>query len=1600
MRSILFKQTMLLLCLIFSHIYSDSLFAQFNGTDGYIQGQYVEVGIDGVCGVLGGDNSPPAGGGDYGAYHPTDGGVGFMANPAQDGWASQCGDYFLPGSPFAGWSLSGGGLDFQNNDRNGSCSINGSITSLLQPSVNSGVAELIWEGTSSNGLSVSQTYTIGANDLYFVNTIEVCNTTAATITDVAYALGFDPDNDAPNDGNYSTSNTIIDQGGDGDFNGSGGSGAEITAIGSGGGCFLTIFSGCSDNDGDGLKDDNAYVGMLNSFLVPPASTLTGAPSGWTVPGIPTATGWSNAITQEGVDYENDDALGIAFDLADLTAGQCKQAIIFFELSPGAAPNIAFDDDVDIDFITPGVQLCAGNDSPEPIISGFPSTGEFLFDNGTTIADDGIATVDAVTGVISDGVAGNSYTIVYFSDLNGNGILDGCSDASASTTVDYTSPAGPELDTTAEEICEGDTPLGTSATCAEDCGFILGPAETMTMTYSGGTTTIDSDFYLSAGTVDFTFPLGSIVTSIDEVIVTFDKTDGNCASPGTGYSYHGEMGIAIMDPLGNIYDLIEPGDYIDGADVSPGVTITLIDDNTLPFTIGTPASGAFYPAAGWPVIPPSTAASGLWSLVGSDTAGGDPLCIISWSITLTAQVPLSLSSITNWYDQAVGGTIQATGTSFTPVDGMTAEEGTLDLSTAGTYTFYSECECDGCFSERTPYVLTVVDLPDAPTADALYDICDDLAVLPTIDPGTGVYNFYRDGVLIAGTGNHVGDYTLTPTDDESIITITEIGTGPAGLECEGPPSSGSTIEILDPITYIVSTDCANDGTYTYTISFTPDRGTDGADDDFEISAPGSSGISPSSTVSAGTAVSVTYPMGTPWSISVQNATLGDPDFCPVENNDDQPYCCPSASADAELQSLCVGDLPDLSVAYAFSAGIMDMNGQLNTTDGGSGQDNAADGVVWFPVAFGAAAPDPMTAPPYTDATLTVADACAQAGYRLYAFLQCDKDGDLSSFDPVATPGIYDDEWIPAGSIEAVVYPEVTASINLPDLPIECRVEVIPSCMDFTVQAIFDDEAFGTMMSQSLDGLPSVENTGTSYIFDPDEVFSPAGSIGEVNITVTNPLAPADIASTCISFDAGTQDYKCCIAEAGFPASSPICPDVYNADGSLVEAGEPMTVTVSDYEDFDLYSTYLIITDDAGMILEVIDLSDDTTWPATFSSVPAAAPTNQSASPTIPTGINTSMSFEFEYAHWTMPPYDLMPADGACEDGNPALDVRFYSYNDFDFKQPSPLPQAMSGATFVPDMQNAGNDYTSDISLVGTVDPICFDLSIADERSIPAPITFASVGPNVTEGATGGLSPFYYNIHQISVCGGAGPYDYEWEETGYVRHSVTGEGQIRILYADDAEWSVSVTDQNGCASGLLVFSNNDTNGDGETNAILDISSYEVQGDNPFTATNEGSIDIVVTGGDTDCGTYTYDWSGPSTWDETGDGTATISNCPSGWYAVTVTDCSGQTTNGWYWVNNAIPGTRSKSLGDADMMISPNPANDQTTVSIASSMTEEMDLFVYDISGRLLHTQSIGEVLEGSVRTIQLNTSELPNGTYLIHLNAESSKIQKVKKLVVTH
>jgi hypothetical protein len=159
-----------------------------------------------------------------------------------------------------------------------------------------------------------------------------------------------------------------------------------------------------------------------------------------------------------------------------------------------------------------------------------------------------------------------------------------------------------------------------------------------------------------------------------------------------------------------------------------------------------------------------------------------------------------------------------------------------------------------------------------------------------------------------------------------------------------------------------------------------------------------------------------------------------------------------------------------------------------------------------------------------------------------------------------------------------------------------------------------------------------------------------------------------------------------------------------------------------------------------------------------------------------------------------------------------------------------------------------------------------------------------------------TPFSYYTDTLIIANGAKPYHFDWIINGYVRHDITDTqtGAIAIVYySNEATWQVTVASDNVCGTDTLLFKSS-------TNALLHIDSYTIA---PVVTNNDGSISLNVMGGDLSCGVYQYQWQSTETWTgtyaPTGSNSYILNNLPHGWYSVTVTDCVGDSVEGWYWV-----------------------------------------------------------------------------------------------------
>jgi uncharacterized protein (DUF2141 family) len=312
-------------------------------------------------------------------------------------------------------------------------------------------------------------------------------------------------------------------------------------------------------------------------------------------------------------------------------------------------------------------------------------------------------------------------------------------------------------------------------------------------------------------------------------------------------------------------------------------------------------------------------------------------------------------------------------------------------------------------------------------------------------------------------------------------------------------------------------------------------------------------------------------------------------------------------------------------------------------------------------------------------------------------------------------------------------------------------------------------------------------------------------------------------------------------------------------------------------------------------------------------------------------------------------------------------------------------------------------------VSAISGNCYSLSNPPQQVVLPELPLLLVGyQNSDEGYEGGITPFHYNTDTILIIGGIQPYNFDWEIEGYVRYDITYTetgAEIVIYYSDDAQWNAIVTDSYGCSNDTLLFTN--MQGGAAGNTILDIDSYVVTPSSDYIAP-DGTITLNITGGDpSSCAEgYTYEWAGPDTWDgvygtSTGVPVAngeqyTLTDLPMGWYSVTVTDCVGNITEGWYWVQSGHRG-RTKTDARVTMNVMPNPMSDAATISFVVPTTDNVTVNVYSVDGKQMAALYNDRASAEVVYTLPLNAAQLPAGMYFVRLTTASG-LTEIQKIVV--
>lgn len=289
-------------------------------------------------------------------------------------------------------------------------------------------------------------------------------------------------------------------------------------------------------------------------------------------------------------------------------------------------------------------------------------------------------------------------------------------------------------------------------------------------------------------------------------------------------------------------------------------------------------------------------------------------------------------------------------------------------------------------------------------------------------------------------------------------------------------------------------------------------------------------------------------------------------------------------------------------------------------------------------------------------------------------------------------------------------------------------------------------------------------------------------------------------------------------------------------------------------------------------------------------------------------------------------------------------------------------------------------------------------------------------NISQGNQGGISPFYYNTNTVTVWGGTAPYQFTWDNTGYVRYDVfygnvdhdnnpatpaIPGATITVFYADSASWAVTVTDSNACSTVNLPFGNIPS----QVNTLLDIDSHTINSQTSTVSPN-GSITLCVTGGPAGC-VPTYSWSLPNGQTLTTSNTIGIPPCPLtsnstnlpnlsyGWYSVTVT-CGGESTQGWYWVPRQRRGRNKDDMQQA-INISPNPFATVTEIKFAVEQSGMTRVAVYSVDGKEVALLFNEQADADETYTLSFDGSNLASGVYVVKVESEGGTVETAKLML---
>ncbi len=273
--------------------------AQMVGGSVFLKGRYVEAGIcdNGDFGAA----SPPAG------YHPhltfSGGGakLGFVADPAMDGWAvgtpAYMGDYFVPGSPFEGWNIQIGPIRSYAHSCMGYTTVGGGTLTGANVSYTTSGSEVVgvWEG-SFDSMTVRQETTLDTNALFFTMKVTLINNASVAKDDIYYLRSVDPDNNQTWVGGSFVTNNVITY--------------QLPNVHDATVVTANSFSGPASSLSLGTADTNARCMIYSAWPISGTTDMSDLFAG-------TATTIGTSHYAAGATYNADVAIGLVFRVAHL-----------------------------------------------------------------------------------------------------------------------------------------------------------------------------------------------------------------------------------------------------------------------------------------------------------------------------------------------------------------------------------------------------------------------------------------------------------------------------------------------------------------------------------------------------------------------------------------------------------------------------------------------------------------------------------------------------------------------------------------------------------------------------------------------------------------------------------------------------------------------------------------------------------------------------------------------------------------------------------------------------------------------------------------------------------------------------------------------------------------------------------------------------------------------------------------------------------------------------------------------------------------------------------------------------------------------------------